>query len=52
LGKQQAVMRPAHIRVFILGLVSLAFFGWAIPTAANFVIEYNWWKEVAQVNTG
>ena len=44
-------MRPSHIRVFILGLVSLAFLGWAIPTAANFIIEYNWWKEVAQVNT-
>lgn len=44
-------MRPSQIRVFILGLVCLAFLGWAIPTAANFVIEYNWWKEVAQVNT-
>ncbi len=44
-------MRPSHIRVFILVLVSLAFLGWAIPTAANFVIEYNWWKEVAQVDT-
>ena len=44
-------MRPSHIRVFILVLVSLAFIGWAIPTAANFIIEYNWWKEVAQVDT-
>ena len=44
-------MRPSHIRVFILVLVSLAFIGWAVPTAANFIIEYNWWKEVAQVNT-
>ncbi|MGD0932542.1 MAG: UPF0182 family protein [Candidatus Korobacteraceae bacterium] len=44
-------MRPSQIRVFILALVSLAFLGWAIPTAANFVIEYNWWKEVAQVDT-
>jgi len=44
-------MRPSHIRVFILVLVSLTFVGWAIPTAANFIIEYNWWKEVAQVNT-
>ena len=24
---------------------------WAIPTAANFIIEYNWWKEVGQVST-
>ena len=44
-------MRPSHIRVFILVLVSLALLGWAIPTAANFIIEYNWWKEVAQVDT-
>jgi len=44
-------MRPSHIRVFILVLIGLAFIGWAIPTAANFIIEYNWWKEVAQVNT-
>jgi uncharacterized protein len=44
-------MRPSHIRVFILVLVSLAFIGWAVPTAANFIIEYNWWKEVAQVST-
>ena len=44
-------MRPSHIRVFIFVVVSLAFLGWAVPTAANFIIEYNWWKEVAQVNT-
>jgi len=44
-------MRPSRIRVLILILVSLAFLGWAIPTAANFSIEYNWWKEVAQVDT-
>ena len=44
-------MRPSHIRVFIFALVALAFISWAIPTAANFIIEYNWWKEVAQVNT-
>src|SRR5208337_2050504 len=50
-NSQIAFMRPSHIRVFILVLVSLAFMGWAIPTAANFIIEYNWWKEVAQVNT-
>ena len=44
-------MRPSHIRIFIFVLVSLAFIGWAIPTAANFIIEYNWWKEVGQVDT-
>ena len=45
------LMRPSHVRGFILVLVSLAFLGWAIPTAANFIIEYNWWREVAQVDT-
>jgi uncharacterized membrane protein (UPF0182 family) len=44
-------MRPSNIRVFVFVLVSLAFLGWAIPAAANFVIEYNWWKEVSQVDT-
>ncbi len=44
-------MRPSHIRVFIFALLSLAFLGWTIPTAANFLIEYNWWKEVGQVDT-
>ena len=35
----------------LLVIVSLAFIGWAVPTGANFIIEYNWWKEVAQVDT-
>ena len=34
-------MRPAHIRTFILVIVSLVFIAWAVPTAADFVIEYN-----------
>jgi hypothetical protein len=44
-------MRPSNVRVFVFVLVSLALLGWAIPAAANFVIEYNWWKEVSQVDT-
>ena len=44
-------MRPSHIRVFILVLVVLGFVGWAIPTGANLIIEYNWWKEVGQIPT-
>src|SRR5271165_6147275 len=44
-------MRPSHIRILISLLLSLAFATWAIPTAANFIIEYNWCKEVAQVDT-
>src|SRR5208283_2803440 len=45
------LMRPSHIRVVIFLLLFLAFAIWAIPTTANFIIEYNWWKEVAQVDT-
>ena len=31
--------------------VLLALSLWAITAAANFIIEYNWWKEVGQVGT-
>ena len=44
-------MRPSHIRVFIFVLVVLGFVGWAIPTGANLIIEYNWWKELGQIPT-
>ncbi len=44
-------MRPSNLRFFILVLVLLAVLGWIVPTLANFIIEYNWWKEVQQVNT-
>jgi len=44
-------MRPARIRVLLLVLVALGVIFWLVPAAANFVIEYNWWKEVAQVDT-
>ncbi len=44
-------MRTSNLRFFIVLLVALVFLGWAVPTAANFVIEYSWWKEVSQVNT-
>src|SRR5271157_4617324 len=44
-------MRPSHIRIVIAFLVLLVFAGWAIPTAANLIIEYNWWKEVGQIPT-
>ena len=52
LDTQRSLLCVRHNSEFsICLLVALAFLGWAIPTAANFVIEYNWWKEVAQVNT-
>ena len=44
-------MRPSQIRIVIFFLLLLVLAGWAIPTAANLIIEYNWWKEVAQINT-
>ena len=44
-------MRPSHIRIVVALVLLLVFAGWAIPTAANFVIEYNWWKEVGQIPT-
>jgi uncharacterized membrane protein (UPF0182 family) len=44
-------MRPSQIRnlvvLFILAILAL----WASSTAADFVIEYNWWREIGQVNT-
>ena len=44
-------MRHLHLRAVILLLVSLALIGWGVPTAANFLVEYNWWKELGQVST-
>ncbi len=44
-------MRPSHIRAVILLVVSLFLISWAVPAAANFLVEYSWWKELAQVNT-
>ena len=44
-------MRPSQIRN-LLGLGALLLFSvWTITTAANFIIEYHWWKEVGQVQT-
>jgi len=44
-------MRPSRIRILITLLLLLVFVGWAIPAAANFAIEYNWWKEIGQIPT-
>jgi len=45
-------MHPSQLRKLIVlgGLLALLLF-WAIPTAANLIIDYNWWKEIGQVNT-
>ena len=44
-------MRPSQIRNLIVLVVSLLVLGWMITTAADFIIEYNWWKEVGQAST-
>ena len=44
-------MRPSQIRNLIVLGVLLALALWASSTAADFIIEYNWWKEIGQVNT-
>ena len=44
-------MRPSQIRNLVVLVVLVAFLDWASSTAADFVIEYNWWKEIGQVNT-
>src|SRR6266699_5644645 len=44
-------MRPSQIAKLIVLMFLLAIIAWAATTAANFIIEYNWWKEVGQVDT-
>jgi uncharacterized membrane protein (UPF0182 family) len=45
-------MRPSQIRNLILLLILLALILLGLTnTIANFIIEYNWWKEVGQVGT-
>src|SRR5690242_15894594 len=44
-------MRLSHIRSLILLAVLLLLILGSTSTVANFIIEYNWWKEVGQVET-
>ncbi len=44
-------MHPSKIRNLLMLAVLLPLSLWAITIAANFIIEYNWWKEVGQVGT-
>ena len=44
-------MRPSQIRNIAALAVLLLLAIWGSSTAADFVIEYNWWKEIGQVNT-
>ena len=44
-------MRPSQIAKLIVLVFLFGIAAWAASTAANFIIEYNWWKEVGQVDT-
>src|SRR6266478_1345852 len=44
-------MRPSQIAKLIVLMFLFGIISWAASTAANFIIEYNWWKEVGQVDT-
>ena len=44
-------MRPSQIRNLILLAVLLALILGLTNSIANFIIDYNWWKEVGQVET-
>ncbi len=44
-------MRSSQIRnLIVLGVLTVVAL-WAASTAADYIIEYNWWKEVGQVDT-
>ena len=44
-------MRPSQIRNIVVSFVLLMLAIWGISAAADFVIEYSWWKEIGQVGT-
>ena len=44
-------MRPSQIRNLIVFSALFAFLLWASGTLSDFVIEYDWWKELGQVST-
>src|ERR1700686_3503491 len=44
-------MRPSQVARIIVLMFLFGIGAWAASTAANFIIEYNWWKEVGQVDT-
>ena len=44
-------MRSSQLRNLVVLAVLVVGVLWAGSTAADFVIEYNWWKEIGQVST-
>jgi uncharacterized membrane protein (UPF0182 family) len=44
-------MRSQFYKVVLLVAAIFATIFWVIPTAASLLIQYNWWKEIGQVDT-
>ena len=45
-------MNPSQLRkVIVFGGLSALLLFWAIPQTANLIVDYNWWKEIGQVDT-
>jgi uncharacterized membrane protein (UPF0182 family) len=45
-------MDPSQVRkLIVFGVLGVLLLFWAIPAGANLIIDYNWWKEVGQVDT-
>ncbi len=44
-------MRPSQIRNLIVLSILAVLALWASSSAADYLIEYNWWKEIGQVDT-
>jgi len=44
-------MRPSQLAKLIALMFLFGIAAWAASTASNFIIEYNWWKEMGQVDT-
>src|SRR5258708_1477632 len=43
-------MRPSQVAKLIVLMFLFGIVAWAASTAANFIIEYNWGREVGQVD--
>ncbi len=44
-------MRPSQVRNLVVLVVVVVLGFWGLSVAADFIIDYNWWKELGQVDT-
>jgi uncharacterized membrane protein (UPF0182 family) len=44
-------MRLQSYKVFVLAVAVFVTIFWLLPAAARLVIDYNWWREIGQVDT-